>query len=56
MLHPMVEKINYMTVIVCAPYLRKYKTTLSLLFTERWKVRLTATLSNLDQFEMFLHS
>jgi len=47
------SKIYYLTLIVYARYLRKYITTLLLLFTKHWSVHLTATLSNLDQFEIF---
>jgi len=38
-----------------APYMIKCKTTLSLLFTKRWSVHLSTTLSNLDQLEPFSH-
>jgi len=50
------SKIYHITLIVYAPYLRKYKTMLLLLFTKRSSVYMMANLSTLDQLENFLQA
>jgi len=47
------SKICQITLFVCTPYLIKFKTTISLLFTKCWSQHLTETLSNFDHFQQF---